>query len=78
MSFFKNKLKVKKVITQKKFLEKMGIMKRAEIIASKMKFNDQTNLYLRLKRLLNPNLMGELFKVILTYKFRRNKYFGFD
>ncbi len=76
--FLKNKLKVKKVITQKKFLEKMGIMKRAEIIASKMKFNDQTNLYLRLKRLLNTNLMGELFKVILTYKFRRNKYFGFD
>ncbi len=67
--FFKNNLSVNKVISQKEFLEKMGILQRAEIIAKNLKFNDQSNLYLRLKRLLSPRLMGELFKVISAYKF---------
>ncbi len=67
--FFKNSLSVNKVISQKEFLEKMGILQRAEIIAKNLKFNDQSNLYLRLKRLLSPRLMGELFKVISAYKF---------
>ena len=55
----------------------MGIIERAQIISKKMKFKDQANLYLRLKRLLSPKLMGDLFKVILAYKFKTNKYFGF-
>ena len=76
--FLKNKLKVKKIVPQQMFLKKMGIIKRAEIISKKMKFRDQTNMYLRLKRLLNPNLMGELFKVFLGYKSKSNKFFGFD
>ena len=42
-----------------------------------MKFRDQVNLYLRLKRLLSPKLMGELFKVILAYKFGKNNFAGF-
>ncbi len=75
--FLKNNLKVKKTITQKEFLKNMGIIERAEIISSKMKFSEKTNLYLRLKRLISPRLMGELFKVILAYKFNNNKYFGF-
>ena len=75
--FLKNNLKVKKIISQKKFLKNMGIIERAEIIAKKMKFSDQSNLYLRLKRLLSPNLMGDLFKVILAYKYKNNNYFGF-
>ena len=54
----------------------MGIKERADLISRKMKFLDKTNLYLRLKRLTSPNLMGDLFKVILTYKYNRN-YFGF-
>ena len=76
--FLKNKCKVKKVISQKEFLIKMGINSRAEIIAKKMKFRDQANLYLRLKRLLSPKLMGELFKVILVYKCKNNNYYGFN
>ena len=43
-----------------------------------MKFSDQTNLYLRLKRLLSPKSMGDLFKVILAYKFKKNNYLGFE
>ena len=76
--FIKNNLKVKKIISQKKFLINMGIIKRAEIIAKKMKFKDQANMYLRLKRLLDSSLMGELFKVALAYKFQSKKFFGFN
>ena len=56
----------------------MGIKKRAEIIAKKMKFSEQSNLYLRLKRLLSPNLMGDLFKVILVHKLKSKNYLGFN
>ena len=76
--FLKNKFQVKKVLSQQKFLKNMGIIDRAEIISKKMKFRDQTNTYLRLKRLLSPKLMGELFKVILAYKAKSNKFFGFN
>ena len=76
--FLKHSFKVKKVISQREFLVRMGINTRAEIIAKKMKFRDQTNLYLRLKRLLSPKLMGELFKVILVYKCDNNNYLGFS
>ena len=74
--FLKNNLQVKKTISQKEFLNNMGIKERADLISRKMKFLDKTNLYLRLKRLTSSNLMGDLFKVILTYKHNRN-YFGF-
>ena len=76
--FLNNNLKVKKIITQKDFLSNMGIIERAEIIAKKMSFREQTNLYLRLRRLMSPKLMGKLFKVILAFKHKKNKYFGFD
>ena len=75
--FLKNNLKIKKSISQKKFLENMGIIERAKILAKKMKFTEQSDLYLRLKRLLSPRYMGELFKVILAYKFDNNNFLGF-
>jgi cyclopropane-fatty-acyl-phospholipid synthase len=76
--FMKNNLKVKKIIPQQRFLKNMGIIERAELISKKRGFMDQTNIYLRLKRLLSANLMGELFKVILAYKSKSNKFFGFN
>ena len=66
--FSNNGLKIKNVITQKEFLENMGIFERAKIIAKKMRFSEQADLFLRIKRLINPNSMGNLFKVILAYK----------
>ena len=75
--FIKNKLKVKKTVTQKEFLKNMGILQRAEIVSSKMKFKDKSNLYLRLKRLLSSRLMGDLFKVILAFNCKRNNFYGF-
>ncbi len=73
----KNNLKVKEIISQNKFLTNMGLIERAEIISKNMIFSDKTNLYLRLKRLLSPKLMGNLFKVFLAYKFKHNNYYGF-
>ena len=75
--FLKNNLKVKKIVTQKEFLEKMGIIQRANMLSKKMKFREQSDLYLRLKRLLSPGLMGDLFKVILAYSSKTQNYYGF-
>ena len=75
--FYKNHLKTKNLITQKEFLENMGIVDRAQILAKKMRFTDQSDLYLRIQRLLSPKYMGELFKVILAYKFDNNNFAGF-
>ena len=75
--FIKNNLKIKKLISQKQFLEHMGIIERAKIISKKMKFSEQSNLYLRIKRLLSPNSMGELFKVILAHKSNINNFAAF-
>ena len=76
--FIKNNLKVKKVTSQQKFLRNMGIIERAEIIGKKMKFIEQSKMYLRLKRLLNRDQMGELFKVILAYKSKSDKFYGIN
>ena len=73
----KKKLKVENIVSQKFFLEKMGIINRAELLSKKMSFKEQTNLYLRLKRLLDKKFMGELFKVIFAYKFKQNNFLGF-
>ncbi len=73
----KKKLKVKKIVPQKFFLEKMGIINRADNLSKKMSFREQTNLYLRLKRLLDKKFMGDLFKVIFAYKFHKNNFLGF-
>ena len=75
--FLKNGLKIKNIITQKQFLENMGIIERAKILAKKMNFSEQTNLYLRIKRLLSPRSMGSLFKVILAYNIKKNNFAGF-
>jgi len=76
--FIKNSLKVKKIVTQKFFLEKMGIIERANSLSRKMSFKEQSNLYLRLKRLLDKKLMGNLFKVIFAYKSKKDNFLGFE
>ena len=75
--FSKNGLKLKNIISQRQFLINMGIIQRAKIVAKKMKFSEQSDLYLRIKRLLSPKSMGNLFKVILAYKFDKNNFAGF-
>ena len=59
--------------TQKSFLIKMGIKERAEIITKNKNFLKKTDIYYRLKRLIDENQMGTLFKVMLV-KNKTNKF----
>ena len=64
--------------TQKEFLLKMGIKQRAEIISKNQSFSKKTDIYFRLKRLIDEKHMGNLFKFMLI-KNQRNKFkLGFE
>ena len=70
-------MKVNKIVTQSFFLKKIGILERADILSKKMSFKEKSDLYFRLKRLLSPEYMGNLFKVIFTYKKNKKFLLGF-
>ena len=76
--FLKNNLKVKKVVTQRFFLERMGIIERAQILQKKRTNKEQKYMKETLSRLLGENQMGSLFKVIFGYKNKNNNFFGFE
>ena len=73
----KNKLNVKKISTQGKFLKKMGIIQRAEILSKKMNFRDKINMFYRIRKLLHNKEMGSLFKVMFAQKKNGNFSLGF-
>ena len=76
--FLKNNLKVKKVVTQRFFLERMGIIERAQILQKKKTNKEQIYMKETLSRLLEEKQMGSLFKVIFGYKNKNNNFFGFE
>ncbi len=59
--------------TQQRFLIKMGIKHRAEIISKNQNFLKKSDIYLRLNRLIGEKQMGNLFKVMLV-KNKKNKF----
>ena len=59
--------------TQGEFLTKLGILERAEILSKKMLFSEKADIYFRIKRLIDKNQMGELFKVMLITT-NKNKF----
>ena len=59
--------------TQKKFLLKMGIKERAEIISKNQNFLKKADIYYRLKRLIDGKQMGDLFKVMMI-KNKKHKF----
>ena len=59
--------------TQKKFLIKLGIKERAEIISKDLNFLKKADIYYRLKRLIDEKQMGDLFKVMMV-KNKKNKF----
>ncbi len=61
------------ITTQKKFLTSMGILQRAEIISKDIAFSKKTDLFYRIRRLIDEKQMGELFKVMLV-KSKNNKF----
>jgi cyclopropane-fatty-acyl-phospholipid synthase len=58
---------------QKKFLTSMGILQRAEIISKNIPFSKKTDLFYRIRRLIDEKQMGVLFKVMLI-KNKKNKF----
>ena len=63
--------------SQKKFLTNLGIQQRAEIICKNKTFTEKTDIFYRLKRLINENEMGDLFKVMLVKNSNNNSRTGF-
>ena len=63
--------------TQKMFLNKLGINHRAEIISRNKTFNEKADIFFRLKRLLDENEMGKIFKVMLIKNSENNFKTGF-
>ena len=59
--------------TQKEFLKKLGILERAEILSSDMSFSKKADMYFRIKRLIDENQMGNLFKVTFVTN-KKNKF----
>jgi len=70
--FNSNNLSVENIISQSEFLQKMGIVERVKIASKKMNCENKSNLYLRLKRLIDPDMMGRNFKVIFAKNKRSN------
>jgi len=63
--------------TQKKFLTELGIMDRAEILSKNMEFSKKANIYFRIKRLIDENQMGHLFKVMFITNHKNKFKLGF-
>ena len=61
------------ITTQKEFLTKLGIFQRAEILSKNMSFNKKADMFFRLKRLVDDNQMGNLFKVMFITN-KKNKF----
>ena len=63
--------------SQKKFLTKLGIYRRAEIVCKNKTFSEKANIFYRLKRLTDDYEMGKLFKVMLIKKSNNRSEIGF-
>ena len=63
---------------QKKFLTSMGIIQRAEIISENIPFSKKSDLFFRIRRLIDEEQMGELFKVMLIKKTSNKFKTGFE
>jgi NADH dehydrogenase [ubiquinone] 1 alpha subcomplex assembly factor 7 len=59
--------------TQKKFLIKLGILHRAEILSKGLPFSKKADIYFRVKRLIDDYQMGNLFKVMFITN-KKNKF----
>jgi len=71
------KLKCQGITTQRNFLINLGIKQRAEIISRNLTFSKKADIYYRLKRLIDKNYMGDLFKVMLITNKKINFKVGF-
>jgi len=63
--------------SQKEFLTNLGIRQRAEIICKNKTFSETSDIFYRLKRLIDKKEMGDLFKVMLIKKSNNKSQIGF-
>ncbi len=63
--------------SQRNFLTKLGIHQRAEIIGKNKTFSQKSDIFYRLKRLIDKKEMGDLFKVMLIKNSNNNSQTGF-
>ena len=63
--------------SQKEFLTNLGIRQRAEIICKNKTFSETSDIFYRLKRLIDKKEMGDLFKVMLVKKSNNKSQIGF-
>jgi len=63
--------------TQKKFLTRLGILDRAEILSKNKPFSEKADIYFRMKRLIDEGQMGHLFKVMLITNHKNKFNLGF-
>ena len=63
--------------TQKKFLSNLGIFHRAEILSKNKTFSQKADIFYRVKRLIDENQMGNLFKVMLIKNIKNKSKVGF-
>ena len=66
------------ISNQKNFLTSMGILQRAEIVSKSIPFSKKTDLFYRIRRLIDEKQMGELFKVMLIKKTKNKFKTGFQ
>ncbi len=64
----KNNLQVENIISQNQFLQKLGIIERANIISKRANFKTKADIFYRLRKLLHGNEMGNIFKVLFAKK----------
>ena len=67
--------KISKLI--RNFLINLGILQRAEIISKNLSFQKKADIYYRLKRLIDKEQMGNLFKVMLITNKKTKFQMGF-
>ena len=72
------KLKCQAITSQRNFLISLGIEKRAEILSKNLTFLKKADVYYRLKRLIDKDQMGDLFKVMLITSKKINFKTGFE
>ena len=48
----------------------MGLLQRAEIVSENIPFSKKSDLFYRIRRLIDEKQMGELFKVMLDKKIK--------
>ncbi len=82
-NYLKEKIKKLKIssinlTTQREFLLKMGILERAEIVTKNMPFSKKSDVYFRIKRLIDKRQMGTLFKVLFATNKKNNFSLGFE